>query len=150
MLTNYFKTFPNQPDSILTVMDHNSRSASTNREYDRDHSRDIHMTHSVGHSRENIQRERDSREHLQDHHQMIQDTHHQIVRDPYEQDCKSSMASVSIIASTNQVQDRVPSRHSDSPSIDSTNEEPVPYMDDLNALAKSSYRLSPGNNGKYS
>ena len=70
------------------------------------------------------------------------------------QDCKSSMASVSIIASTNQVNEQMNHRNEsevdmdESASIESATEESVPYMDDLNALAKASYRLSPGNNGK--
>lgn len=73
----------------------------------------------------------------------------------YEQDCKSSMASVSIMASTNQVEERLHhdeepvNSQSESPNsvMEQTEEAPVPYMDDLNALAKASYRLSPANSG---
>lgn len=74
----------------------------------------------------------------------------------YEQDCKSSMASVSIIASTNQVDqehhvrsEEVNSQSESPNSVMEQQEQPVPYMDDLNALAKASYRLSPANSGKW-
>lgn len=81
----------------------------------------------------------------------------------YEQDCKSSMASVSIMASTNQVDDdelqhQHHQEHHDvhtlsddgSPnSVMEQQEQPVPYMDDLNALAKASYRLSPANSDNF-
>ena len=80
----------------------------------------------------------------------------------YEQDCKSSMASVSIMASTNQVDDEqlqhhhqehhevnTPSDEGSPNSVMEQQEQPVPYMDDLNALAKASYRLSPANSGLF-
>ena len=73
------------------------------------------------------------------------------------------MASVSIIASTSQAleggmlhpedetthHDESGQQSTPTSVLESAPEEPVPYMDDLNALAKASYRLSPGTNGTY-